>query len=76
MKPSNGGFIVIDDHDRKLLRAIQTNSDRTVQELADLIANEHLEWVERALKGTAAGSGFYPAVARATIDLVQAIRAK
>ena len=28
---------MIDDHDKKLLRAIQTNSDRTVQELADLI---------------------------------------
>lgn len=28
---------MIDDYDRSILRAIQTNSDRTVQELADLI---------------------------------------
>ena len=29
--------MVFDDHDRRLLRAVQRDSDRTVQELADLI---------------------------------------
>lgn len=29
--------MVFDDHDRRLLRAVQKDSDRTVQELADLI---------------------------------------
>ena len=43
-------------------------------DLAELIAHEHLDWVDRALRATAAQDGFYAQVARATCELVATLR--